>query len=851
MLIQTKTHTIFLLIGPTECGKTTFSKEVLMKQLGFEDCEKNFYSNVQYISSDDLRQEILGHAYDKYDQVMLEASNVAFPYLRKRLEFVTTYPVSAEFVIVDTTGLAQEFRQEILAIAQEQNYRIEAVVFDYKNREDYYASERSRRLISNHIQRLKREVLPKLAKENYHAIHRIPKKDFADIQIAVEDQEEYLACILPPAHDYSVIGDVHECVHALKQLLIRLGHSVVENQLVMNERSGKVILNGDWIDKGKQTAEIIEFLYANQELLLLTIGNHEHFVYHYLKGTIKGADPQVLAHYFDSVGILEKDDALREKFFQLVEKAKPFYRRIGGGEQSFIVTHAPCRQKYLGKLDNGSKRKQRNFRLNREAELQPQLEFLEEESYFNLPLHLFGHIACQEPFKLKNKRSIDTGAVAQNRLTAVKILPYKTMLYSVPSEEGQTETLPLLFTKPKKPSWQTLPRESQRRLRYMARNNIQYLSGTMSPSAADPETNDLESLEAGLNYFKQQGIENVVLQPKYMGSRCNLYLYTELDRCFAVSRNGHIIRQLELQPIYQELLIKFLPYMQENHIEMLLLDGELLPWSVLGKGLIEKEYQPISFGIEKELTVLKDFGFEENYAKALQKLDATDYLTDQYHKDKKTLSDLYGDYTARQFALLTETRSRQVGISEQEQALAVYRKQIELYGSEGELSYKPFNLLKVVYQDGSQMLPEQSASEIYRFLSEDNCLVVNLLEESALAQAEDYFQTITITNQMEGIVIKPEHLGNSKAVPFMKVRNKEYLTLIYGYDYRSDKRYQKLIEDKKIHGKLKASKREAALAAELLQIPIHELTEENDVYMNTLAELIYEFEKEKDLDPRL
>ncbi|MBL1223579.1 metallophosphoesterase [Enterococcus sp. BWR-S5] len=853
MLIQTKTHTIFLLIGPTECGKTTFSKEVLMKQLGFEEPEYNFYSNVQYISSDDLRQEILGHDYDKYDQIMLEASNIAFPYLRKKLEFVTTYPVAAEFVIVDTTGLAKEFRQEILEIAKAQNYNIEAVIFDYKNRDDFYASERSRRLISTHIQRLKREVLPALAKENYHAIHRIPKKDFSEIEIEVTDKEEYLACILPPEETYTVVGDIHECVETFQALLTRLGHTLTDGQLTVNEHEGKLILNGDWIDKGKQTAAIIEFLYANREHFLLTVGNHEHFVYHYLKGEIKGVDLQTLNNYFDSIPVLQKDTELREKFFTLVEQAKPFYRRIGGDQQSFIVTHAPCKQKYLGKLNTAAKRRQRNFRLDREKPIEPQLMFLETESYFNLPLHIFGHVASKEAFRLKNKRSIDTGAVANNRLTAVKILPYKTMLYSVATAEGegQTEELPLIFSKPKKPSWQTLPEDQQRRLRYMAKNKVQYLSGTMSPSAADLEKNELESLEQGLNYFKENGVNKVVLQPKYMGSRCNIYLSKDIDQCFAISRNGYIIQRLDLTAVYQQLLQKFEAYMTENDIETLLLDGELMPWSAMGQGLIEKEYQPIALGIEKELAMLQESGFEQTYQQAIQKMAETEYKKDWHHKDKKTLSTLYGSYAAGQFGLLTETEKRQVPMVEQEVYLETYKKQIELYGYEGELIYKPFNLLKIIYTDGQEEIPAWATSAVYPWLSEDPYLVLDLTQDTALEEAQSYFQTITVENQMEGVVIKPDTTDNDKTAPFMKVRNTDYLTLIYGYDYLSEKRYSKLIADKKIKGKLAASIKEAKLAEELLKIPKTDISEENSEYMDLLAGMIFEFEKERDLDPRL
>jgi energy-coupling factor transporter ATP-binding protein EcfA2 len=77
MNIQTKQHTIYMLIGPTECGKSTFAKNILIPQLRHENVEKNYIANVQYLSSDEIRQELLGHSYDKYASMMMEASGQA------------------------------------------------------------------------------------------------------------------------------------------------------------------------------------------------------------------------------------------------------------------------------------------------------------------------------------------------------------------------------------------------------------------------------------------------------------------------------------------------------------------------------------------------------------------------------------------------------------------------------------------------------------------------------------------------------------------------------------------------------------------------------------------------------
>jgi hypothetical protein len=203
--------------------------------------------------------------------------------------------------------------------------------------------------------------------------------------------------------DYAVIGDVHESVADLKKLVSKLGYRVNGNEMtIAGNNPLSLILLGDWIDKGHQTAEMVEFLYHNQQHFQFVLGNHENFVYHYLKGEIKGADQETINQHFTSIGYLMKESTVLAKFNQLVERSQPFLRRIGNEKQSFIVTHAPCHQQYLGKMDSVSLRNQRNFRLNRDKTVQEQLQWLEEESMYNLPVHVFGHIASHGIYRIKN-----------------------------------------------------------------------------------------------------------------------------------------------------------------------------------------------------------------------------------------------------------------------------------------------------------------------------------------------------------------------------------------------------------------------------------------------------------------
>lgn len=861
MEILTKVHTIFLFVGATECGKSTFAKEVLMPQLKLEDASRGLRANVQYLSSDGIRQELLGHDYDKYDQVMLEASSHTFQLLFERLKLVTSFPINAEFVIVDTIGLTDDFRGKVREIARENNYNLEVILFDYRRRDDYYASERSKKLISNHLNRLRKDVLPVLSREGYGKVHKVRSKDFyspvegqanPDYAVTVQDWNEYVSAALPQERDYIVVGDVHECVGELQSLLRDYGYRIDEGRLISTDKvqNTKIILVGDWIDKGQQTYGIIEFLYENREHFLFVLGNHENFVYKYMKGEITGADPELLQTYFDSVQVLTGDSALFDKFALLVEKSQPFYRFVGVHGPSFYVTHAPCRSKYIGKLDTNSVRHQRNFRLDREVALEEQLDFLKQEAVNNHPYHLFGHVAAKHAFRIKNKLHLDTGSAHGNMLTSVHI-SFRPFFKSHKSQNASIqEELPILFQEEKKVTLQELDDESIRRLQYCSRNRINFVSGTMSPADKNEAAGELESLHKGLDYFAERGITEVVLQPKYMGSRCNVYLHKEIDQCYAVSRNGYKVQAVDLTPVYEQLLQKFGTYMAGRGIAVLILDGELLPWKALGDGLIERQFRPIGKGLETELDFLQHHGFDESFGKLVQEYEASGFEMDQHHLPKAALGDKYGTHLYQNYKHVREVREAYVPLDQHDEAYHVYKRQLELYAGDAELKYKPFAILKEVLEEGEERLPDGRTSDMYRFLTEDESLSLDLKEPDAYSKAEQYFAKVTVENRMEGIVIKPEHEQRG-SVPYMKVRNSGYLSIIYGYDYRFPHKYSKLMKQKNISSKLRTSANEHRLGVQMLAVKLKDIAPENEAYKQIAANLLFEVAKEKEIDPRL
>ncbi|WCF11474.1 metallophosphoesterase (plasmid) [Paenibacillus thiaminolyticus] len=862
MEIKTNVHTVFILVGPTECGKTTFVNKVLVPQLSVVNSEKNFATNVQVISSDQIRRDILGSHYDKHDCIMTEASVQAFDLLEKRLEAVTSFPINAEFVVVDTKGLSDEFRQNIANIAKRNNYAVEAIVFDYKDTQDYYLEgTKNRASIARDVRRLRSDVLSNL-RRTVDRIHKVKAKDFLDndekayekYRVEIQNIDLYQKTILPASEqqEYFIVGDLHEEVEALKTVFQDRGFIVKGDEILRTPKSSKAyaILVGDIIDKGDCTAHTIRFIYKNRMFMKLVKGNHENFVYKYLKGDLKGVNipANLIPEQFTSIQVLEQDAELRQMFFELVEEMVPFCRFIGIQKNSFYVTHAPCLNKYLGKIDPVSLKKQRNFLLNREGDIEAQLKFLEDEAVGNHPYHIFGHVTSVNGFRIKNKIGIDTGAVNGNRLTTVSIQG-KLFFKSVPVSKAGKIELPALFKlKNQNVSLNELSDEDRRRMDYVLRNKINFISGTISPADKNEETGQLESLAKGLEYYKNNGISAVTLQPKYMGSRCTIYLGKTAEESYAVSRNGFKIRNVDLDSIYEKLIEKHANKLKDS--KMIVLDGELMPWRALGKGLIEKQFKVIDVALRVELDFLKEYSFEDKFQSLLNSFEDSDFSKDQMNMSKKELMSKYGDATYGSFKNVRTAMKNHYPLSIHEDAIQKYHEQIELYGIDSEISFKPFALLKEIREDGTESFPDMSTSEMFSDISDDDFVVIDFRDKDYYQKANAFYLTLTTDQKMEGVVIKPE-VEKEGVAPAIKVRNPEYLRIIYGYDYSFENKYRNLFSQKNIRSKLVTSISEHKLGKELLSFPIRSIEKNNREYQQVLANMLFETSKETGIDPRL
>ena len=393
-VVKTQVHTIIMLIGPSGAGKSTFARHILIPGLDRPfDSKKNFKPNIQYISSDEIRRDILGVDADKFDHVMTESSEQAFKLLFTKLDMVTSYPINAEYVILDTTGLSDEFREQVLEIADKNNYNVDAIIFDYKKVTEYKKNfttigmqgrETNGKIIASHLKRLRMEVLKTIKRNKYKNVTTIRSKDFVTEQChdgenatltptyTVEswDFHRYEDRILPAHYDWVVIGDVHGCIDELKELITKYGFEIDGLDIKDTDRSKNVglVFVGDLVDKSSddKLAETIRFIHKNMDVFgerfHMVMGNHEEMVWKWVTDhpSVEKTAERLMQKekYYNTTFLLERDEELKTKFLEIFAKMKGWVKTVGGTNKGFIVTHAPCEVKHLEKMSKNSFLKQ-------------------------------------------------------------------------------------------------------------------------------------------------------------------------------------------------------------------------------------------------------------------------------------------------------------------------------------------------------------------------------------------------------------------------------------------------------------------------------------------------------------
>lgn len=869
-------HSVLLTAGPYKCGKSTFVKLLTNNLSEF---------NTSILSSDEIRQSLINQNLDKNDNRMGEVSGSAFRILKVLLREHMTYPVSKHFIFIDTSGLSMDFRNEIKEICNEYNYSFFGLIFCYKDNGDYYINNNfkdiDKNTIKNSITRLKENEITRLGMFDKKIIIQHHPSKYNNVKLTVENYTLWKKCVSSYKNSF-IIGDIHGCIDELKCLLLKGGFIVVDKNILQSEKTNdtQIVFIGDLIDKGspEKILETIEFIHHNlqKDFIKLIVGNHEKTVYKLLCGHKKVSDyaDGFVDTYFNTYNIINNNDIMKNKFFDIYNNMIPFLKH-SAPRGSFIATHAPCNDKYKGKLDETSLKAQSYFYYDKNKSLSENIKPFQNTDSHNYPFHVFGHIATQSCYNGKmdfaNKNNllmIDTGCIHGNKLSGVLLgESYENPIYkSIHFMNNQKIVNEILGNLNKveidKASvmgkYDKLDHSEKYKIDSLLHNQVHFISGTICPAPANKTKNLLESLEDGLLYYKDNGFKQVCMQAKYMGSRCQVYLTENIDDTKFISRNGNLIKLSDEDriSIHGELINRLMPFIKKHKIKLIILDCELMPWYAIGNTLIEKHFKTADYAIGSELKILSESGFSTKLQEIKKHMDNINFKNDLKLK-KEELYNKYGQNLANTYTNIYKNYDHHNSIETNIEYYKIYKKQIELYASEGKIHIKPFSIIKIITDENEYIegiVNENSIDEtlnhytMFKLLSDDDIHMVNFDDDMWLENAEKFYSTIVTDKLMEGVVIKPLYFDPNYAIS-IKVRNQNYLTLIYGYNYLAPEKYQKLIESKNIKKKLRTSIDEFKIGLSMMKH--YDRTINNVMYLNDLMEFATCEKIEKEIDPRL
>jgi predicted kinase len=849
--IRIPMHTLVLMVGPSMVGKSKLAIQLcteINRQL--EDC-------AIVVESDRIRRELIGIHFSsqssrRHDTDMYLASRHAFRILNAKVESLMSYPISKPVIIVDCTAISEKFRKEMRSMADKFHYHSLAIVFHYSPEELLLITEccapHVRKTVMTQSRRMQKEVWRNIAVREKTILKS--RKDAENCHVVVENLEIFRDCQLESRVDWFIIGDVHANMTLLSDLLRKLprthfeitakepGLILSERDIVMSEKAGLVFV-GDLFDKGTELQETLYFFdqFCYHPRVKIIRGNHEARIYRrLLRNDECSADPKFRDHY----PAIAENAVFRKQFLTIYDQSVPFVNFCpapgAGNLNAFVVTHAPCSIQHLRRLSEKSINAQMYYEYRNDPEYSNLANLLQQyASQGPVPYHVFGHVPVKDPRIVDASIGIDTGAEFRGgRMTAIglthkdkRIRFYQSRCNNSEDYEEQTlrnipymkaelnllgrpaEVSPFLFSKVKR----------------LLDNGIQFVSGTISPTPAIRNPPQLESLQAGLDWFRKSSHATVVtLEPKYMGSRCQFYVKKTFEDSYMASRNGFKILMDDkyrerFETIHSELVARLNTLFGD--FKLVILDGELLPWSYLGQRLIH-DFRIYGEAMAEHLKLLKDYGFEDALNRDLEKCKNQEKDLSIFSLSKKEAIRKLGNNhrSYQKFYALKKLQKEYVPVERQMQNLKAYREQLDLYGtpiaSAEDIVYKPFDILRVDMKENEsqrRLSENVTPNEIFAMINDDPICVVRLNDPDDEAKAHEYFATLS--KDMEGVVIRA-HDGSS-AVPFMKVRNSEYLRIVYGPNFLEGPNYEHLVRRKNIRYKLKESEIEWRLGRKMLE----------------------------------
>lgn len=827
---------LVVLVGTTGSGKSTFARRHFLP--------------TQIVSSDVCRGLV---ADDENDQSATpDAFDVLHYIVGKRL-------AAGRLTVIDATNVRSESRRSLIGLAREHDVLPVAIVLDVPEGEcaRRNAQRPDRAGMPGHvIPRQRRELrrsLKSLEREGFRKVHVLRGAEEVEAaEVATERRYNDLRHLSGP---FDIIGDIHGCRSELETLLGKLGYALRRDDLgrpvdATHPEGRTAVFVGDLVDRGPDSPGVLRLVMGMvaSGTALCVPGNHENKLGRYLKGR----KVRVTHGLAETVEQLDRehraDPAFVDRVRDFIESLVSHYVLDGGG---LVVCHAGLPEKYHGRTSG----RVRSHALYGETtgetdEFGLPVRYPWAEDYRGRAAVVYGHTPTPRASWLNTTICLDTGCVFGGRMTALR-WPERELM-DVPAERVWYEPVkPLTTEAPGGSDGRPLDLGDVRgrrivETRHMGRIAVKeenaaaalevmsrfavdprllgYLPPTMAPTATSKEGTGggaadggfLEHPAEAFAAYRADGVRQVICEEKHMGSRAVALVCRDAD--IARERFGTpdgvsgAIHTRTGRPFFDdaqltETVLRGLSncldragLWQELDTDWLLLDAELMPWSLKAEGLLRHQYAAVGAASRAVLPGVLE---------ALEGAEARGVEVS---------------------ALLDKQRER---ASDAAAFTAAYRRYCWPVDGLNGIRMAPFQILAVQGRNLATALPhdqqlalidrmieaEKPAADGARLLALTRRLIVDTEDEASVADGVRWWLDLTAEGG-EGMVVKPlqgfVRKGDGRLVqPGVKCRGREYLRIIYGPEYTRPENLARLRERHLGH-KRSLALREYALGLEAL-----------------------------------
>ncbi|GAA3496577.1 polynucleotide kinase-phosphatase [Streptomyces prasinosporus] len=599
---------LVVLVGASGSGKSTFARR--------------HFKPTEVISSDFCRGLV---SDDENDQgATRDAFDVLHYIAGKRL-------AAGRRTVVDATSVQPDARRQLVDLARQHDVLPIAIVLDVpeevcaeRNAARADRADLPRRVVQRHVRELRRS-LRHLEREGFRKVHVL--RGVEEVEHAAVVTEKRFNDLTHLTGPFDIVGDVHGCSAELEALLGKLGY--VDG---VHPEGRTAVFVGDLVDRGPDSPGVLRRVMAMVKSgnALCVPGNHENKFGRHLRGR-KVQHTHGLA---ETVAQMDgESEEFRAEVREFIDGLVSHYVLDGG---RLVVCHAGLPEKYHGRT-SGRVRSHALYgdTTGETDEFGLPVRYPWAEDYRGRAAVVYGHTPVPEATWLNNTICLDTGAVFGGKLTALR-WPERELV-DVPAERVWYEpTRPLRTEAPGGREGRPLDLADVhgRRVvetRYAGRVSVReenaaaalevmsrfavdprllpYLPPTMAPTATSRLDGYLEHPVEAFAQYRKDGVARVVCEEKHMGSRAVALVCRDADAAagrFGVGGGGTgSLYTRTGRPFFDDAAVteEVLGRLRaavagaglwdELETDWLLLDAELMPWSLKASGLLRSQYAAV------------------------------------------------------------------------------------------------------------------------------------------------------------------------------------------------------------------------------------------------------------------